>query len=386
MIRNIFFGYLLISLLACASAISTPPVTLLLGDEQLDSYLPLLQGKNTGLCVNHTSLLSNGTHLVDTLLSLGIRLTAVYTPEHGFRGTADAGELIENQNTNETFRIESLYGKNKKPSPEMLQGIEVMVFDIQDVGARFYTYISTMHYVMEACAEQNIPIIILDRPNPNGHYTDGPILDTAFHSFVGMHPIPVVHGLTTGELARMINGEGWLTGGRTADLTVVPMQNWTHQTAYSLPVKPSPNLPNDQSIALYPSLCFFEGTVLSVGRGTSSPFQVVGHPEMEGDYAFVPDSTFGAKSPKLKGEHCRGKSFADTKPANQLDISYLITAYQVFNQKNLPFFTNYFNTLAGTDQLRKQIEAGMDESQIRASWQPGLEQYKALQKQYVLYP
>ncbi len=353
-----------------------------IGAEQFDRYLPRIAGKRIGLTVNHTSTIG-GTHLVDTLLQLGVDITAVYTPEHGFKGNVQAGEHIESQESTYDFRIESLYGKSKKPSAEQLTGVEVMLFDIQDVGVRFYTYISTMHYVMEACAENDFPVIILDRPNPHGSYYDGPVLDTAFRSFVGMHPIPVVHGMTVGELATMINEEGWLLNGISCDLEVVQVGNWTHETPYPLPVRPSPNLPNDVAVSLYPSLCFFEGTIVSIGRGTDYPFQVYGHPKLQGDFKFTPRSVEAAKKPKLMGELCSGVTLADQDPEYTFTLKYVLDAYAQL--KGEEFFKSYFNTLAGNDQLIKKIKDGWSEEQIRESWQPELQKFGELRRKYLLY-
>lgn len=358
---------------------------IIVGAEQIDQYQKLIENADIGLCVNHTSLIGK-KHLVDTFLTMGIRVNKVFTPEHGFRGKADAGERVAGE-TRDNFEIISLYGKNKKPNPEDLDDIDIMIFDIQDVGARFYTYISTMHYVMEACAEENIPLIVLDRPNPNGSYIDGPLLDTAFQSFVGMHPIPIVHGLTVGELARMINGEKWLKNRLQCDLTVIPVQNWKHKIPYSLPVRPSPNLPNDLAISLYPSLCLFEGTVVSVGRGTKTPFQVIGHPELKKkEYTFTPQSMEGAKYPKLEGKKCYGDSFIDQNLTYDFNLKHLITYYKTLHEKlDQPFFTEYFDLLAGTHQLREQIINGMSEDEIERSWEEDLKKYREMREKYLLY-
>ena len=297
-IKHLFLCLLVF--LHCSSANESLQV----GAERTDKYFPLLKDKAIGVVGNQSSLIGT-THLVDSLLSAKLQVVKVFSPEHGFRGTADAGAHIENGTDEKTgLPIISFYGKNKKPSQSQLEGIEILLFDIQDVGARFYTYISTLHYVMEAAAENNIPLIVLDRPNPNGHYIDGPILDTAYRSFVGMHPIPIVHGMTIGEYAQMINGEKWLTDSVECDLTIISMLGYNKQTPYDLPVKPSPNLPNAQAVNLYPSLCLFEGTNISVGRGTDLPFQHYGAPYLESDYSFVPESGAGAKYPKHEGERC----------------------------------------------------------------------------------
>lgn len=363
------------------------------GADQTQRYIPLLEGKNIAIVANQTSVV-DGVHLVDTLLAMseggrGFTIRKVFAPEHGFRGTIDDGVTVHDEEDSRTgLPIVSLYGKNKKPTPAFLADIDMVIFDIQDVGARFYTFISTMHYVMEACAEQDIPVLIFDRPNPNGNYTDGPVLDTAFRSFVGMHPIPVVHGLTIGELAMMINGEGWLEGGITCDVTVIPCQNYTHQSSYSLPVKPSPNLPNDHTIRIYPSTCFFEGTVVSEGRGTLHPFEVYGHPDLPGSYSFVPESIEGMEMhPKFKGITCYGEDLRGYVPVdgwNRLEIKWVLDAYAKFPDKE-KFFRPFFDLLAGTDLFREQIVSGWTEQEIRDSWKPGLEKYNQLRGQYLLY-
>ncbi len=368
-----------------------PAAPLVLGASRVKEYLPLLKGKKVGLLINHTSLLPDNTkylHLLDFLLQQGVEVTTIYTPEHGFRGNADAGEKVDSGTDAQTgLPIVSLYGSNKKPKAEQLKNIDLLIFDIQDVGARFYTYISSMHYAMEACAENNKEFLVLDRPNPHGHYVDGPVLEPSFKSFVGMHPIPVVHGLTVAELALMINKEGWLEGGKKCRLTVVPMENYTHATPYTLPVKPSPNLPNQQSILLYPSLCFFEGTPMSVGRGTAFPFQVVGYPEQKfGDFTFTPVSTPGAaKNPLFENKTCYGVDLRNAPAPQQLDLSYLLDFYHKWEQKD-KFFVKFFDLLAGTGELKKQIMAGATEEEIRESWKPALEKYKTLRTKHLLYP
>ena len=351
----------------------------------MDEYLPLIEGKRVALIVNQTSVVGN-THLVDTLISRGIDIQKVLAPEHGFRGEAPDGQEINDARDEKTgIPIVSIYGSSKKPSPEMLHDIDVLIFDIQDVGVRFYTFISTMHYIMEAGAENGKKAIILDRPNPNGMYVDGPVKEDGISGFVAMHPIPVVHGLTVGELAQMINNEGWLKNGVKADLEVISVSGWTHQESYSLPIKPSPNLPNDNAIALYPSLGLFEGTAVSVGRGTDHPFEVIGHPDLKtGSYTFTPKPNAGSKYPPLEGLLCYGQSFKDYKAPYQFTLKYVIDYYQEL--KTLDFFKDYLTLLAGTEDLRKQIEAGMTEEQIKATWQPKLNKYKALRKQYLLYP
>lgn len=366
---------------------------IIVGANRLNDYLPLLKGKRVGIVANQTSVIfkttnDNYTHLVDSLVALNIDVKKVFAPEHGFRGTADAGELVKDGiDTKTKLPIVSLYGKNKKPSSEQLSGLDLVIFDIQDVGARFYTYISSLHYVMEACAEANIPVIVLDRPNPNGHYIDGPILEMKHKSFVGMHPIPVVHGMTIGEYAQMINGEHWLENGIKCELTVIPVKNYKHKTPYSLPIKPSPNLPNDVAINLYPSLCFFEGTNVSAGRGTTGQFQVYGSPFLDKDdytFKFVPQPNEGAQYPKHKGELCYGEDLRDAKPLDRLNLDYIIRAYNNSVGKQ-EFFIDFFTTLAGTTQLQRQIEEGLPEEDIRKSWMDGLSEFKKMRRMYLIY-
>lgn len=359
--------------------------SLSVGAEQFEKYLPLLGDKRVALVVNHTSIVGD-THLADTLMALGVKLSKIFAPEHGFRGTADPGEHVDDGLDRKLgLPVVSLYGANRKPKAEQLTDTDVVVFDIQDVGTRFYTYISTLHYVMEACAENNKKLIVLDRPNPNS-FVDGPVLDTAFRSFVGMHPIPVVHGLTVGELAKMVNGEGWLKGKLKCELQVIPVINWKRDEFYSCPVRPSPNLPNDQSIRLYPSLCFFEGTVISVGRGTQTPFQMIGHPLLKDmPYQFTPVSIEGMmKNPAFENETCYGIDLRNVPVERRLNIQYVIDMYNAFPEKD-KFFNNYFNTLAGNSILRKKIEEGASEAEIRESWQPGLEQYLEMRGKYLIY-
>ena len=364
---------------------STGEPAIVLGAAQFEKYLPDIMKKNVGLVINHTSLVGN-THLLDTLIELKVPVKKIFSPEHGFRGEKGAGETVDSSIDAVTgLPIISLYGNHKKPSKEDFTGLEIIIFDIQDVGTRFYTYISTMHYVMEACAENELPLIVLDRPNPNGMYVDGPVLAPEFKSFVGMHPIPVLHGLTVGELAQMINGEKWLSGGLQCDLEVVPVKNYHHQKEYILPVKPSPNLPNQKSIKLYPSLCFFEGTIVSIGRGTPFPFQVLGYPDPRaGNFTFTPHDVPGAAiNPKHEGETCYGFDLRDNNEVKGLDLTYLIKMYQDLNQKD--FFNNYFDKLAGNDQLRQQIKAGLNEDEIRLSWQESLSNYKSNRLKYLIY-
>ncbi|EAY26574.1 exo-beta-N-acetylmuramidase NamZ family protein [Microscilla marina] len=359
------------------------------GAAQMNKYIPLLKGKKIALVVNQTSVVGN-THLVDSLLALNLPIQKVFAPEHGFRGKADAGEHVKNsKDTKTNLPIISLYGKNKKPSPQQLADIDWVVFDIQDVGARFYTYISTMHLVMEACAENNKKVLVLDRPNPNGHYVAGPMLNPRLKSFVGMHPIPIVHGLTVGELAKMINQEKWLKGRRSCKLTIIKVKNYTHQTRYSLPVKPSPNLPNNLSIALYPSLCLFEGTQISVGRGTYSPFQMIGYPEKKfGKDTFTPKSIPGmSKYPKHKNKVCYGIDFRhkdNTGLIKGFSLKYLIDYYRKFGNK-AKFFNGYFDTLVGNFSLQQKIKKGWTAEAIEKSWEKDLKKYKTLRRKYLLY-
>jgi uncharacterized protein YbbC (DUF1343 family) len=357
--------------------------------DQPEVYLPLLEGKRVGLVVNQTSVLrsDDNMHLVDYLMMEGVEVKKVFVPEHGFRGDADAGEAIKSEVDKATgIPIVSLYGDNKKPSKETLKDIDILIYDLQDVGVRFYTYISTMHYVMESCAENNMPMLIFDRPNPNGNYIDGPLLKKGFESFVGMHPIPVVHGLTVGELARMINGQGWLKGGVQAPIQVIPVKNWNHELPYSLSVKPSPNLPNDTAIRLYPSLCYFEGTDVSLGRGTYFPFQVYGYPDPKfGEFTFTPVSIVGmSKNPPQQDKLCYGEDLRNEPLDHQFTLKYLLRAYGI-SGKNEKFFNNFFDKLAGTDQLRKDILAGKTEAEIRVGWQKDLEGYKVMREKYRMY-
>ncbi|MBT1699163.1 DUF1343 domain-containing protein [Fulvivirgaceae bacterium PWU4] len=359
----------------------------LVGAAQLDVFLPKLKGKNVGLVVNHTALVGK-THLADTLKAQGITIKKVFAPEHGFRGAVPDGETIKDGfDTKSGLPVISLYGNNKKPTPEQLADVDVLIFDIQDVGVRFYTFISTLHYVMEAAAEQGKKVLVLDRPNPNGSYTDGPVLDPALKSFVGIHPIPVVHGVTVGELARMINGEGWLDKGVKCDLEVVPVKNWSHQDPYSLSPKPSPNLPNDQAIRLYPSLCLFEGTVISVGRGTQTPFLIVGNPLLKDlPFQFTPVAIPAmSNTPLHQNKLYYGLDLRQVKVEPRLDLKYLIDLYQRYPEKE-KFFTSYFDKLAGTTALRQQITGGMTEEAIRKTWQKDLDTYRTIRQKYLMYP
>ena len=356
----------------------------------VDAYIPLLKEKKVGIVAHQASVISsakNTIHLVDLLRKKNISIQKIFAPEHGFRGTADAGEKIENQIDSKTqLPIISLYGKNRKPSKEQLKGIEIMVFDLQDVGVRFYTYLSTLHNVMEACAENNIPLIVLDRPNPNAHYIDGPVLNIEHKSFVGMHPVPIVYGMTIGEYAQMINGEKWLANSIKCDLTIIPLKNYTHQTTYELTVRPSPNLPNKQSIALYPSLCLLEPTRVSIGRGTDLQFQVYGHPGFpETDFSYVPKSNFGSKNPKHKGQICYGENLTTINPPSKIELKWLMNAYSDFPEKDL-FFLKGFERISGVSNLKKQLIGGASEKTIRNSWTDDLNKFKKTRIKYLLYP
>lgn len=387
-------AYLLLIFLSCISLYNCQTnLDIKVGAERLDMYLEDLKGKNIGLVANQTSMVKKD-HLVDVLLNEGVNIQKVFSPEHGFRGKADAGEKVKDEFDLQTgLPIFSLYGKSKrKPSKELLKDIDVMLFDLQDVGVRFYTYISSLHYVMEACAENNILLIVLDRPNPNGFYVDGPVLDPKFKSFVGMHPVPVVHGLTIGEYAQMINGENWLFNKLSCPLKVIPCLNYDHKSRYTLPIPPSPNLPNMRSVYLYPSLCFFEGTNVSIGRGTSFPFQVYGAPYFKGiDFSFKPKSMFGAKNPKHKEVLCYGYDLREIemdslKLMNALNFNWIIESY-LLSGASVDFFkkNNFINLLAGTDKLMNLIKGGANAPQIKVLYQEELEQFKEKRKQYLIY-
>jgi len=362
---------------------------ILTGADQYDEYIPFLKNKSVGIVAHKASRLkiNNDMHLVDFLIKKNIRIKSIFAPEHGYDGRADDGAfLLDSKDESSGLNIISLYGKTKKPLPEHLEEIDILVFDLQDVGARFYTFLSTLHYVMQACAEANIPILLLDRPNPNGHYVDGPVLDMKFKTFVGMHPVPIVHGMTLGEYARMINGEGWLGEGLKCELKIIEIKNYTHQTQYILPVRPSPNLPNTQSISLYPSLCLLEPTNISVGRGTEKQFQIYGHPNFpKSKFKFKPSPNFGSKKPKWNGEICFGVSLEKIEVSDQLDLTWLIDAYNKLPE-NYFFFKDSFERIAGTGKLRKQIINKVPIHQIRKSWEPELGNYKKLRKKYLIYP
>ncbi|GIJ95968.1 hypothetical protein CAPN001_05370 [Capnocytophaga stomatis] len=364
---------------------------IILGANRMDLYLPLLQNKKVGIVTNQTGIVKtqNGkyVHLVDTLLKKDVKVIKVFAPEHGFRGQADAGEVVKDGKDSKTgLPIVSLYGKNKKPTREQLADLDVVLFDLQDVGVRFYTYISTLHYVMEACAEQQLPVVVLDRPNPNAHYIDGPVLEPEFKSFIGMHPVPVVYAMTIGEYGQMINGEKWLNNNLVANLKVIPLANYTHQTPYSLPVKPSPNLPNDVSINLYPSLCFFEGTNISMGRGTSWQFQVYGSPYLENtSFSFTPKPNEGDKKPMFNGKVCYGEDLRNHPTLSKLNFTWLKKALEQSKGVKMPFFTSSFNKIAGNATLKQQIIDQKSDDEIRKTWQPALDKFKQTRKKYLIY-
>ena len=359
------------------------------GANNTKAYLPILAGKNIAIVANQTSVIfkKNGyTHLVDSLLALDINIIKVFSPEHGFRGDVDAGETVTDGFDAKTgLPIVSLYGKNKKPTDIQLIGIDIVVFDIQDVGVRFYTYISTLHYVMEACAENGIPLIVLDRPNPNGHYIDGPTLETEHTSFVGMHPVPLVYGMSIGEYAQMINGEQWLKNKVTCALKVIPLKNYMHQSGYHLLIKPSPNLPNDKAINLYPSLGFFEGTTINAGRGTEHQFQQYGAPFFpKTGFTYTPQPNAGAKFPKHLGKLCYGINLKNTEKLSTVHIAWLLDAYAK-TPKTEAFFGPTFTAHAGTPELEAQIKNGLTAKEIHDSWQPKIEAFKKIRKKYLLY-
>ena len=392
-----FFSFLIIFILVCVEGKSQfyskkniiNAEDAIVGASRLELYLPLLEGKDIAVVANQTSIFNN-THLIDTLISTNVNVKKIFTPEHGFRGTADEGAHINNSIDEKTqLPIISLYGKNKKPNSEQLEDIDVLLFDLQDVGTRFYTYISTMTYVMEAAAENDILVIVLDRPNPNGFYIDGPVLEKENSSFVGLHQVPVVYGLTIGEYAQMANGEYWLKDSLQCELTVIPLGNYNRNNIYELPVKPSPNLPNWESVYLYPSLCFFEGTTVSVGRGTESPFQVYGHPMILSDYSFTPRQAEGKNKPLHRNTECFGEKLhqytVDYKTnKDQLNLTWLINAYEQLKDKGT-FFNNFFVKLSGTKKLQQQIENGLSEDEIRESWKEDIKKYKKIRAKYLLY-
>ena len=383
MIRLYASLFFLCSILSCDAQTN---IHVLTGAEQLNELTPKLKNKRVGLVVNHTSLIGK-THLADTLKSSGINIIRIFGPEHGFRGTAADGEYVNDSIDSKTgISVVSLYGKNRKPTVKQFSDLDIVIFDIQDVGTRFYTYIGTMHYVMETCAETKTKLIILDRPNPNA-FVDGPINTKPLQSFVAMHAIPIAHGLTVGELAQMINGEGWLANKMKCDIEIVKLKNWKHSDEYVLPLKPSPNLPTQQAVKLYPSICLFEGTVISLGRGTSAPFQVLGNPELKNmDYQFTPVTIKGvAVNPPQENKLCYGLDLRNVPVERKIDLKYLFTMYNAYPEKE-KFFLPYFDILAGTTVLKQQIKDGLTEDQIRESWRADLEKYKEVRKKYLLYP
>lgn len=381
--KNMFILVCLLFFGGCVQAVSP-------GSANIELYKTLLAGKKIGIVANQTAVVGD-KHTVDFLRENGMEIVRIFCPEHGFRGDVDAGEAVGDYKDKATgLPVVSLYGKKKKPSAADLAGLDVVVFDMQDVGVRFYTYLSTLHYVMEACAENGIAMIVMDRPNPNAFYVDGPVLEMKHASFVGMHPVPIVYGMTIGEYARMINGENWLKDGVNCKLTVIPCQGWSRDMIYKLPRKPSPNLPDSVSVMLYPSTCLFEGTVVSEGRGTLTPFQVFGHPDLKNmPYKFIPRSIPGmSKSPKCMGKECYGMDlrncYDEVKSGKRLRLDWLLEAYRNYSGKNA-FFLPFFEKLVGTEQLRKDIEAGRNEEEIRASWRPQLEAFKHVRAKYLIY-
>ena len=385
LIKNTFLFW--VFLFSYSSLISQEIV--LPGINQLEKIITNLQGKKIGVVANQSSILresNKNQHLVDYLIQNKINIEKVFAPEHGFRGKADAGEKIKNKKDKNTgLEIISLYGKNRKPSVEKLNGIELMIFDLQDVGVRFYTYLSTLHYVMEACAENNIPLIVLDRPNPNIQYVDGPILESTYKSFVGMHPVPIVYGMTIGEYAQMINGEGWLNNKIKVELKIIPIKNYTRDTFYELPIRPSPNLPNSKAIALYPSLCLMETTVYSIGRGTELQFQIYGHPEYKyRNFSFKPRPNFGSKYPKHNNIFCYGRDLSNVPSPKKLELKWIIDAYRNFPYPD-SFFLNGFNRIAGNSKLKLQLIKGVSEKEIRKSWINDLQKFKKVREKYLIY-
>lgn len=387
---RVLYYYLLLTFLLFSNTIHAQQV--LTGADQIEVYLPHLKDKKIGIVANQTSLVK-GTSLIDTLLYYEVDIQAIFSPEHGFRGDVDAGVGVASIKDPITgLEVISLYGNSKKPSSKDVQSLDLIIFDLQDVGARFYTYISTLQYIMEACAQHQIPLMILDRPNPMGHVIDGPVLDLQFKSFVGMQPIPILHGMTMGEYAQMLIGEKWLNTTEPIDMVIIPMKNYTHATRYALPISPSPNLKNMAAIYLYTSTCFFEGTPISLGRGTQYPFQMFGHPSFKNmPYSFTPNSLPGARKPPLLNQQCHGQFITDdaeeayliTKEGINLD--YLIEAYKAYPNKN-KFFTPFFNHLAGTDELQNQIKKGWSPTLIKKSWEKDLNHFKSIRAKYLLYP
>nr|WHW29837.1 DUF1343 domain-containing protein [uncultured bacterium] len=368
---------------------------IVVGANQTEKYLELIKGKNIAIVANNTSVIfkkgdtnSNYLHLVDSLRSLNINVTKIFSPEHGYKGVVDGGDEITDSRDKETkIQVISLYGKTVKPSHSNMENVDMVIFDIQDVGARFYTYLSTLHYVMEICAELDIPIIVLDRPNPNGHYIDGPVMQEDSKSYVGLHPVPIIYGMTIGEYAKMILGEKWLKDEVQCDLTVVPLKNYTYNSTYSLPLRPSPNLPNDKSINLYASLCLFEETNVNCGRGTEMQFQIFGSPYLPRstyNYTFTPQPNFGAKTPLYMDIECFGLDLSETERLNSLNFSWLIDAYNSTSDKD-NFFDEKFYELAGTRELRKQIEQGLTFDEIKMTWQKDLSAFKKIREKYLMY-
>ncbi len=400
--KSIFIFIVVFSCIQCSTnktsiPVETTPATLqnvsqaktevITGASRLDQLLPLIKEKRVALVVNYTAVVGK-THLADTLKSYGVTIKKIMSPEHGFRGNATAGEHVKDGfDTKTGLPVVSLYGKNRKPTPKQLEDVDIVIFDIQDVGVRFFTYVGTLHYVMEACAENGKKLIVLDRPNPNASYIDGPVLQMEFKSFIGMHPVPIVHGLTVGEYAQMINGEGWLEGEKKCELEIIKLKNWSHADEYSLPIKPSPNLPNDQAVKLYPAICFFEGTALSLGRGTQIPFQVIGHPVLQNmPFKFTPVDIEGMSiDPPLENQVCYGLDLRAVPVPKRIELHYLIDMYNAFPEKE-KFFVEHFSRWAGNAALAKQIKNGMTEDQIRETWQKDLEVYKEMRKKYLLYP
>lgn len=384
------------TVIASDTVVASPNV--IVGANQTEKYIPLLEGKRVGIITNPSGLLfkslphakENSTHIVDSLLQRGIEVVTVFSPEHGFRGNADAGENVKDGKDPKTgLPILSLHGKNKKPTQEQLDGLDVLVFDIQDVGVRFYTYISTLTYVLEAAAHKGIPVIVLDRPNPNAHYIDGPTLEPEHSSFLGMHPVPLVYGMTIGEYAQMVVGEQWIDHAQKAQLTVIALKNWSRESRYDLPVRPSPNLPNATSINLYPSLGFFEGTHINAGRGTEMQFQIIGSSKLDATYfpfTYTPQPNFGSKNPKEKGKLCQGLDLRTTPYMSHVNLEWLIEAYTAYADKPNFFKTSSFTLHAGNTTLQKQIEQGYTFKEIKRSWIKDIEDFKKIRAQYVLYP
>ena len=385
LLKNTFLFWLVLSMIFLTSAAQVQPAA-----ANTEAYIPKLRGKKIGVVAHQASVFKESgkqKHLVDLLLENNVNLVGVFAPEHGFRGTADAGEKVSDEKDHKTqLPIFSLYGKNRKPAATQLKGIDLMVFDLQDVGVRFFTYLSTLHYVMEACAEQGIPLIVLDRPNPNAHYIDGPVLNLKHQSFVGMHPVPIVYGMTIGEYAKMINGEGWLKGSIRCKLDIIPIQDYTHDTPYALPNRPSPNLPNAQAVALYPSLCLLEPTLVSVGRGTNQQFQIYGHPSYTNyKFNFTPQPNFGSKNPKHKGALCYGKDLTQIEKPKRIELQWLLDAYSNFPDKDT-FFLKGFERISGVSSLKNQLIKGIPEPEIRKSWLEELNKFKRLRTKYLIYP